>query len=412
MKGWILFLLLFISIHLNAQNPLGFYLSDNKDFVELSFKEESNLIVIPILVNGNGPYNFILDTGSESGLIFDRWVIAENNLVNARKIPIYASNGNKVTDLLVANDLKIQMTGVEASQQTMLVLKENNLDIKGMLGINAHGVLGSELFNRFVVEIDYQNEKIRLYKHDHFKVPKGYKRMDIEVKSFRPYITVDIKQKGRKRQKFNLLIDSGASSALFLDEQRHEQIDLPKKTLDHTIGSGITGLLSGKIGRVKKVWLGKHFKFKNVITSYPQQWKIQTEVSDRDGTIIRHGTLGSDMLSRFNVIYDYLNGAVYFKKTKEYKEEFKFNRAGFTFTALGKELNQYFIADIIPNSPAEKIGLQPNDEIIAIGNKPVFFYTFSEINGFLRGDTGTSFDIIIRRNGELFKKTLRLRKLI
>jgi predicted aspartyl protease len=412
MKGWILFLLLFISIHLNAQNPLGFYLSDNKDFVELSFKEESNLIVIPILVNGNGPYNFILDTGSESGLIFDRWVIAENNLVNARKIPIYASNGNKVTDLLVANDLKIQMTGVEASQQTMLVLKENNLDIKGMLGINAHGVLGSELFNRFVVEIDYQNEKIRLYKHDHFKAPKGYKRMDIEVKSFRPYITVDIKQKGRKRQKFNLLIDSGASSALFLDEQRHEQIDLPKKTLDHTIGSGITGLLSGKIGRVKKVWLGKHFKFKNVITSYPQQWKIQTEVSDRDGTIIRHGTLGSDMLSRFNVIYDYLNGAVYFKKTKEYKEEFKFNRAGFTFTALGKELNQYFIADIIPNSPAEKIGLQPNDEIIAIGNKPVFFYTFSEINGFLRGDTGTSFDIIIRRNGELFKKTLRLRKLI
>ncbi|GHE54722.1 aspartyl protease family protein [Roseivirga thermotolerans] len=412
MKGWILFLLLFISIHLNAQNPLGFYLSDNKDFVELSFKEESNLIVIPILVNGNGPYNFILDTGSESGLIFDRWVIAENNLVNARKIPIYASNGNKVTDLLVANDLKIQMTGVEASQQTMLVLKENNLDIKGMLGINAHGVLGSELFNRFVVEIDYQNEKIRLYKHDNFKAPKGYKRMDIEVKSFRPYITVDIKQKGKKRQKFNLLIDSGASSALFLDEQRHEQIDLPKKTLDHTIGSGITGLLSGKIGRVKKVWLGKHFKFKNVITSYPQQWKIQTEVSDRDGTIIRHGTLGSDMLSRFNVIYDYLNGAVYFKKTKEYKEEFKFNRAGFTFTALGKELNQYFIADIIPDSPAEKIGLQPNDEIIAIGNKPVFFYTFSEINGFLRGDTGTSFDIIIRRNGELFKKTLRLRKLI
>ena len=135
-------------------------------------------------------------------------------------------------------------------------------------------------------------------------------------------------------------------------------------------------------------------------------------MSDRDGTIIRHGTLGSDMLSRFNVIYDYLNGAVYFKKTKEYKEEFKFNRAGFTFTALGKELNQYFIADIIPDSPAEKIGLQPNDEIIAIGNKPVFFYTFSEINGFLRGDTGTSFDIIIRRNGELFKKTLRLRKLI
>lgn len=95
---------------------MGFSLSDGTGYVELSFKEESNLIVVPIVVNGNGPFNFIIDTGSESGMIFDKWVIAENNLVNARKIPIYADNGRKLTDLLVASDLNLQMNGVEASQ--------------------------------------------------------------------------------------------------------------------------------------------------------------------------------------------------------------------------------------------------------------------------------------------------------
>lgn len=411
MKNRMALLFLLVSTQLSAQNPLGFSLSDGKGYVELSFKEESNLIVVPIVVNGNGPFNFIIDTGSESGMIFDKWVIAENNLVNARKIPIYADNGRKLTDLLVASDLNLQMNGVEASQQSMLVFKDNNLDVRNILGVDAHGVLGAELFNRFVVEVDYQNEKIRLYEHEKFKSPKGFKKLDIEVKGFRPFIVIKLKQKGMKKVELNLLIDTGASSALFLDEERHDNIILPELTLDHTLGSSLTGNLEGKLGRVKKIKVGK-FKFKRVLTSFPEDWKIQKEVKDRNGEIIRYGTLGSDVLSRFTVIYDYLGGTIYLKKNKNYKEDFKFNRAGFTFRADGEEFNQYFISTIIPKSPASEIGLEVDDEIISVAGKPVFFYTFSEINGFLRDDPGKKLELIIRRDGKLYKKEIRLRELI
>lgn len=109
----------------------------------------------------------------------------------------------------------------------MLVFKDNNLDVRNILGVDAHGVLSAELFNRFVVEVDYQNEKIRLYEHDKFKSPKGFKKLDIEVKGFRPFIVIKLKQKGMKKVELNLLIDTGASSALFLDEERHDNIILP-----------------------------------------------------------------------------------------------------------------------------------------------------------------------------------------
>lgn len=92
MRYFILLFGLLFSISISAQNPLGFDFKDVKDYVELSFREESNLIIVSIKLNGLGPFNFILDTGSESGMIFDRWVIGENNLVNARKIPIYAKD--------------------------------------------------------------------------------------------------------------------------------------------------------------------------------------------------------------------------------------------------------------------------------------------------------------------------------
>lgn len=418
MRHALFFTAFLVSIQSFAQNPLGFSFDDGKQFVEMSFKDESNLIVIPILVNGEGPFNFILDTGSESGMIFDRFVIAENNLVNARTIPIYAENGSKITDILVANNIDIQMKGINGERQSMLVLEQNSMNIENVLGVNAHGVLGSELFNRFVVEIDYQNEKLRLYEPEKFKVPKGFQKIDIDIKDFRPYIKANVKQKGEKKVDLNLLIDTGASSALFLDEQRNDNIVLPEKTVEHALGSSLSGMMEGKVGRVKRLHFGRNFNFRRIVTSYPDNWQVKSEIGIAGKEITRSGTIGSDVLSRFTVIFDYLNSAVYLKKTREYRDPFKFNTAGFTFISerkpesVGVDSKQFFVSRIIPGSPAALAGIQPNDEIISIEGKPIFFYSFTDINGFLREPAGTKLSIVIKRDGELFKKDLVLKKLI
>lgn len=299
------------------------------------------------------------------------------------------------------------MTGVSGLDQSMLVLKNNDINIRNILGVEAHGVLGSELFNRFVVEIDYENEKLRLYEPSSFKAPKGYKKVDIVVENFRPYVTSNIKQKGRKPLEVNLLVDSGASSALFLDYEKHDQIDLPSKTVEHTLGSSLLGELEGKVGRVRKFKLAKGVRFNNVVTSFPRNWEINKTIKVNNKEIIRHGTLGSDVLGRFNVIFDYLHNAMYLRVNEKSREPFSFNNVGFTFGARGEDLNTFYISKIIPNSPAQLEGLEVGDEIISIDGKPTFFYSFSEINSILRGSSGTKMSIIIQRKGELFKKKLK-----
>ena len=119
MRSFAVIVLTLICLNISAQNPLGFELDNGAEYVELEFIRESNLVIVPIKVNGEGPYNFILDTGSESGMVFDKWVIGENNLVNARTIPVYAADGNKVTDLWVANNLNIRFPGVHGRRQSM-----------------------------------------------------------------------------------------------------------------------------------------------------------------------------------------------------------------------------------------------------------------------------------------------------
>lgn len=407
----IVFCALLLPFRTEAQNPLGFSLLKKNRQVELSFQNESNLIVIPIIVNGKGPHNFILDTGSESGMVFDKWIIGAHNLIDARTVPIYSRDGNKVTDLLVANDVEIDFKGVQGRQQSMLVFQENDLDIQNALGVEALGVMGSELFNRFIVEVNYEKESIRLYEPSSFKVPKGFKKVDIEVRDLRPFINVKLKQKGSAATRVNLLIDTGASSALFLDAENNDNLTVPEKSIQHTVGSGLTGNIYGKVGRVKSLKLGK-FKFKKVVASYPENWQIRKEVKGEEGSLIRYGTIGSDILSRFTVIYDHFNEVMYLKKNNTYKEAFKFNTMGLRVIAKGDQLDQYYINEIIPSSPASKLNFQLGDEIIAINGRPIFFYKYSEINTLLRAQPRTRTTIIIRRDGQLIKEVVKHKKLI
>lgn len=402
----------FFSVCSLAQNPLGFDLDHGAKMVELSFIRESNLIIVPIKINGEGPYNFILDTGSESGLVFDKWVIGENNLVNARTVPIYAADGNKVTDLWVANNLRINFPGVSGVQQSMLVLQENFIDIENVIGVQAHGILGSEIFNRFVVEVDYDKKLLRLYNPKDFKVPRGFRKVPITLENFRPFIKATVKQEKQKSADVKLLIDTGASSALFLDATKHDKIKLPKKTVDHTLGRALVGVIEGKIGRVKRFNMG-NFKFKKVTTSFPENWLISKKgKNDELKADPRHGTVGSEILSRFRVIFDYHEKVMYLKKGSGFSESFKFNSAGLNVLAVGEELNSYFVTDIIKDSPAVKAGLKKGDEIIAINGKPAFFYTLTDVNAIFRGPRGRILVLIVRRDGELTRRELRLKPLL
>lgn len=405
-------ILIAFGFNTKAQNPFGFELDNNSKSVEIPFRKESNLIIIPIKVNGNGPFDFIFDTGSESGLILDKSIIPDYNLDSARRIPVYAKEGQKLTELLVANKLSVTLDGVKGTNQTMLVLEEDIMDIHNVIGSNIYGVLGSELFNRFVVEIDYMKQVIKLQDPSSFKKPRNYKAVKLEVNNFRPYVTVKLGQKGTKNINAKLLVDSGASSALFLDEANNENIPLPKRTIDISLGTGIAGVVEGKIGKVHKLKIGG-YRFSNITTSYPNEWSIGSKnEAILDKSNIRHGTLGADLLSRFDVIFDYSKNTMYLKKNESFSNEFFFNTVGLNVMAMGLELNNYVVSDIIEDSQAHKAGIQVGDEIISLNGKPAFFYSLTDVNNMLRDKPGTLLTLVLRREKELIKKTIRQKRVL
>ncbi len=74
----------------------------------------------------------------------------------------------------------------------------------------------------------------------------------------------------------------------------------------------------------------------------------------------------------------------------EKRTRYEMGYAGF----FGKILTQ--VAIVIPGSPAEKGGMQPNDIILAINGKPVYFYQFIEI---VERNPGNELEFLIEREG-------------
>lgn len=402
---------LMIAGPLLGQQPLGYLFEGDRVRDTIAFKNESNLIVIPVKINGNGPFKFILDTGSESGMIFDQNIVDTEYVVENRKVPIFSGDGDLVTELLVARELDLSFGNIRGKSQSLLVFQEYNLDIKNALGVDAMGILGSELFNRFIIEVNYEQELLIFHDPKSFKVPRGYKKVDVDIQDSRPFVEVQIKQKGERKTRVNLLVDSGASSPLFLDAEGNANIQFPKENINHTVGNGIAGIIEGKVGRIKHLRIGS-FKFRKVVTSFPINWDVQKEVRDPDDQLIRYGTIGSDALARFHVIYDYFHEAIYLKPNKNYKNKFRFNTIGFRIVALGKNYNQFFVSELIEGSDASKIGINIGDQIIAINGRPVSSFKFSEINTLLRAEPSTKTILILRREGDLIKKVIKHKKLI
>ncbi len=135
---------------------LGFTLSNGKKRVQIPIEVYNNLVVVPVVLNGALPLKFILDTGVRTSILTQKTFSDILNLQYSRKYSISGPGGDKLVDAYVTNNVSIDLPGVSGKGHAMLVLAEDYLELRNYLGTDVHGILGYELFSRFIIEIDYQ----------------------------------------------------------------------------------------------------------------------------------------------------------------------------------------------------------------------------------------------------------------
>jgi hypothetical protein len=380
----------------------------NKKKVHLPFEIYNNLVVIPIKLNGVVPLSFVVDTGVRSSIITEKLITDILRLPYSRKITVNGPGDYIILEAYVINNVDIVLDGAIGSDQSILVLEEDYLNLRNHLGIEVQGMLGYDIFNRFIVGFDYSRKLMTLYEPKYFKPPRKYAEIPLSIEDTKPYIFAKVQITDTTMVYAKLMVDSGASHAIMLNQDSHENISIPDPNFETRIGVGLGGPISGKISMIEGIEINK-FEFENVITSFPNP----ESYPDTIGLVYRNGTIGGELLSRFKVIFDYFNKKIYLKKNpSSYRKDFGYNMSGITVIADGEDLNFYRISEIMEDSPAAKADIRVNDIIVSINGLDNEKFTLGDIYKIFNHKVGKRITLNLRRDHQLLTKSFRLEDIL
>ena len=432
--GFILLLITVVATS-NAQENMRIVGGASKQ--KISFKLVNNLMIIPVSVNGK-ELSFILDSGASNTIIFGLTGIDSLTLRNIEKVKLSGlGSGTPIEGILSKNNL-LQIGNISGFRQRIYAISNDKFDLSTQMGETIHGIIGYNLFKNFVVAINYKRKQLVFYTPETYKPPasKRYKQFDLPLHHRKPYLSAKIILSDKSEHRVKLLIDSGNSDALWIFENADSGLLPPDAHFVDYLGEGLSGSVIGRRSKIRSFSIGE-FVFKNPTTAFLDSIATQNTSSHH----YRQGSIGSLILQRFKVIIDYPNNRLYLKKTRSFKNEFRYNRAGIELAYAGKTIVEtenlksvkeegdsniinfqivskysfepvYSIRKVRYESVAAKAGLQSGDILYKIKGNPAYKYTYKEIIGFFYDDFGTTIEMVVYRGGKEVKIDFKLEKLL
>jgi hypothetical protein len=135
-----------------------------KPVASIPFELYGNLAYLPVSVNGSGPLWFILDSAVDSLVIAARQAAALG-LKTQGQGKAYGV-GDQSVGITATKNVSLRLGGIDLPNRTLIVYPTTHLEQAA--GRRIDGVLGSPIFKRFVVEIDYAAQIVRLYEPKSF----------------------------------------------------------------------------------------------------------------------------------------------------------------------------------------------------------------------------------------------------
>ena len=232
------------------------------------------------------------------------------------------------------------------------------------LGRRVDGILGRQLFARYVVDLDYANGVLRLWEPKTFQYDGPANPIPLKVGSSFAMVPGQVILGGRSANGM-FILDTGANNAVTLYTpfvRRHRMS--PRQRPVTITGVTFAGEGSAAVMRADGLRVGKHF-LRGPITGLIDRRLIR-RLPDAQFA----GLIGNDLFRRFRTIVDYHGKQLILEPVQDLSAEFPFDRTGLQLRAAGDALERVIVTHVAPMSPATG-RFQAGDHIVAIDDEPV-----------------------------------------
>ncbi|QXU41875.1 aspartyl protease family protein [Pedobacter sp. D749] len=253
------------------------------------FVNKFNTNFLPVVLNGTDSLLLNFDSGAN-----------DIDLTNA-------ALSKKVKSKLKLYDTEY---GIKIGNHTY---KSKIFDIE-LAGNETDGLLGWDIFDGMIVALDYDQNKMMV----HSTMPKEilqdkqYTRFKITYIKNKPFIESEISQSGIKNKSL-FMVDLGYQRTAMLDNDLLREMKFPtekmeviKKVMMHGTRGNEVPVTTVKLQSLK---IG-NFELKNVPAQVMEQNKPMPGVSVH--------YFGTDILKRFNTVFDFQNNVIYLKPNHLY----------------------------------------------------------------------------------------------
>lgn len=393
---------------------------------KVKFQLINNLVIVPVEVNGT-PLSFVLDTGVSTPILFNISDKDSIQINEVSEITIQGLGEGEPIQALRSRNNSFRLGGIENRSQRLYVVLDKSLNFSPSLGIPVHGIIGYDLFRDFVVEMNYSSRNLKFYDPELYVSKKRKKSQELPLTLIRKkaYIDGEVFLKDDESVSVRMLLDTGSSDAIWLLE--NEDIQIPDNFYEDFLGRGLGGDVFGKRTRVKSMKLG-NFALKNAKAAFPDKESFNAIKNLGN----RNGSLGGEVLKRFNIIFDYPNQKISLRKNRNFNAPFQYNFSGIDLqhdgvryvaerlansSSLVTEEESAFgnvqillenttrlslvpeivVSGIRAGSPAEEAGLKEGDVILAVNGKSIHSYKLQEVLHMLNEKKGKRIRVSIER---------------
>jgi hypothetical protein len=259
----------------------------------LKFELYKDLIVIPARINDTISVRLILDTGTRSMLLYGKKFAGLRNMSGNRHVKVAGWGSPNGVDAAVSFPNNIRIAQIKGEALALAVITTRNLfDDKP----NIDGIIGYELFVKFVVEIDYKARTMYLYEKMPADHAQGFTPIPLEINKAMPQVMSTIIMPDKTRVDLRLLVDTGSSLGLTLFSK--DKFSAYASEDQRPVGIGLNGVIRGFDLYFKRLFLG-NLKVKSIPSH------LVTVDKHPDDNFSYCGSIGAAFLRKHIVIFDY-----------------------------------------------------------------------------------------------------------
>jgi predicted aspartyl protease len=237
--------------------------------------------IVSLTANGQGPFDFILDTGTNSTIV-DPSIARRLSLALRDRIQLSTLGG---TQTVTRSSLRTLAAGT-AEVEDVEVLVQDLSELR-RVDSNVQGIVGQNFLSHFNYVLDYRNRSLQFELGGEIRGTLADDPVRVEVSEDKMLVASEVQSRGEAR--LWLLLDSGANMITLL---RKPALALDGPTRQDWLELSASGQAGWKVDRMRALQVGTE-KFHDVNVALPD-----TQPSDAER--IEDGVLPTAL---FNAVY-------------------------------------------------------------------------------------------------------------